>query len=251
MTKKDIVTIKAKEILASSPDGIRWADLIRRLRESFPNYAEGVITGNTFNLPTRFPDEIYKPVRGLFRLTKFKRDEDSVVKVSPVSESPQEIGKIREESFYQPFAEWLVKGVEECTAAIPLGGNRFKEKWGTPDVFGVFKCGEFDVFKLPMKIVVAEIKTDTNQLITAFGQACAYRLFADKSYLVIPKKSQPEDIDRLDSLCIIFGIGFILFDATSPAKPDFEIRVRATGHEPDTFYANEYLKLVAHDLHLL
>jgi hypothetical protein len=28
---------------------------------------------------------------------------------------------------------WLVNEVEECSAAIALGGNRFKDKWQTPD----------------------------------------------------------------------------------------------------------------------
>ena len=62
--------------------------------------------------------------------------------------------------------------------------------------------------------------------------------------------TKKEDIDRLDSLCIIFGVGLILFDATNPVSPAFQIRVRATKHEPDSFYANRYLKLIADALHL-
>ncbi len=248
MTLRDKITHKAKELLAASPDGIRFSELVNRLKEAFPGEAHGNFPGAIWNLDARFPDEIYKPSRGLFRLTQFRPDEEPVTGSGQHGES--ETDAVCEESFYQPFADWLVSDIEECTAAIALGGNRFKEKWGTPDVLGIFKNRDIDVIKLPIEIVAAEIKIDTNQLITAFGQACAYRLFAHKSYLVIPAASQKEDIDRLDSLCMIFGIGLILFDATNPAKPAFQIRVRATKHESDSFYANKYLKLVADELGL-
>ncbi len=245
MTKRERITLKAKEILATSPNGIRFSDLVRRLRESFPDEAYGNFTGSIWNLDSRFPDEIYKPSRGLFRLTKFKKEETSPVP----SVLPKDIGKVREESFYQPFAEWLVSELEECTVAIPLGGNKFKEKWGTPDIFGVFKGKNSDIIK-SLEVVVAEVKIDTNRLITTFGQSLHLQALAHKSYLVIPENAQSEDIDRLDSLCIIFGIGLILFDATDPGWPSFQIRVRAAKHEPDIYYANKYLKLVEDDINL-
>jgi hypothetical protein len=132
----------------------------------------------------------------------------------------------------------------ECTKAIPLGGKKFQDKWGTPDVIGIFKSRESDIIKVPIEIVTAEIKTDASNLITAFGQACSYKLFSNRSYLVIPKQSPEEDLGRLDSLCMIFGLGLILFDNTTPTTPEFEIRVRAAKHEPDVFYANKYLQFV-------
>src|SRR5436190_18701070 len=75
-----------------------------------------------------------------------------------------------------------------------------------------------------------------NQLITAFGQACAYKLFSHRTYLVVPRDASKEDIDRLDALCMIFGIGFILFDSSNAKSPEFAIKVRAAKHEPDSFY---------------
>jgi hypothetical protein len=65
-----------------------------------------------------------------------------------------------------------------------------------------------------------EIKTDTIGLITAFGQACSYKIFSHKSYIVVQKTSLQEDIDRLDSLSMIFGIGLILL-TTKTKKPRF------------------------------
>mgnify|MGYP001167291915 CR=1 FL=1 len=140
--------------------------------------------------------------------------------------------------------------LEECTKAVSLGGNRFGGKWGTPDVFGIFRSRESDIVKFPIEVISAEIKTNTAELITAYGQACAYKLFSHRSYLVIPQESSPEDIDRLDSLCIISGIGLILFDAARPHGPNFQIRVRAVKHEPDTFYVNQNIKQVADSLGL-
>ncbi len=150
---------------------------------------------------------------------------------------------IAEKDFYQPFAEWLVK-LGECTRANRLGGNTFKDKWFTPDVIGVRAPHERDVIKLPTDVVSAEIKIDTKTeyLIIGFGQACSYKLFSHKSYLVIPKESSKENIERLDASCRILGIGLILFNNSSPKIPDFEIRVRATRHEPDMLYLNKNLK---------
>jgi hypothetical protein len=77
-------------------------------------------------------------------------------------------------------------------------------------------------------------------LITAFGQACAYKLFSHKVYLVIPRTAG-EDISRIESLCMRFGIGLITFDL-NPSEPNFQIRTRASKSEPDYFYLNKYLK---------
>jgi len=73
MTKTERITARAREILASAPDGLRLRDLRGRLRQSFPDWPEGTIMGSIWNLHARFPDEIYKPARGHFRLTKFRK----------------------------------------------------------------------------------------------------------------------------------------------------------------------------------
>ena len=95
-----------------------------------------------------------------------------------------------------------------------MGGNKFKDKWGTPDVIGILKSRESDIIKLQTEIISAEIKVDTANLITAFGQACSYKLFSHKSYIVIPNSSSEEDIARIDGLSLIFGVGLILFNNT-------------------------------------
>ncbi len=75
MTKREKITARAKEILASAPDGLRLRELRGRLRQSFPDVPKGTIDGSIWNLHDRFPDEIYKPAWGQFRLTKFREAE--------------------------------------------------------------------------------------------------------------------------------------------------------------------------------
>jgi hypothetical protein len=48
-----------------------------------------------------------------------------------------------------------------------------------------------------------------------------------------------EDQSRLEALCMLFGVGLVLF-TLAPKKPDFQIRVRAQKFTPDMFYVNEF-----------
>jgi len=244
VTRKEKIIAKAIEILKSNPTEVRYSDLVRKIHDEFPEIPVNTIHGIVWNLDARVPNEIYKPGRGLFRHVKFKEEEIG----KEERKIPPEIEKIKEEDFYESFANWLVNELEECTKAIPIGGNRFRDKWGTPDVIGKREPRRSDIVKAPTQIVSAELKADTRDLITAFGQACSYKLFSHKSYIVIPKNSSQEDISKLDALCLIFGIGLVLFDSSNPNDPQFEIRVRPLRHEPDMFYVNKYMKLIEKEL---
>ena len=234
----------AFEILAARPDGIRYSELRRSILEKNSSFNSNTIGGATWDLDAEFPDQIYKPDRGVFRLLKFKEDVPTQPDEQTGSKKSSKVKTIKEEAFYKPFADWLVNELEECTSAIELGGNLFRDKWGTPDVVGVRESKRSDIIQFPTEIISGEIKTDSNGLITAFGQACAYKIFSHKSYIVVPNDSQIEDITRLDTLCRQFGIGLILFDNKNPLDPDFEIRARAVKHEPDMFFVNKNLKLI-------
>jgi hypothetical protein len=242
-TRTEEIKSTALKILQSNPSGIRYADLVRKIAEELPHIPVNTIHGNVWNLETRLPVEVYKPARGVFRHVVF-RDEEVIEEQKP----PAEVERIREEVFYRPFADWLVNETEECTKAIPLGRNKFKDKWGTPDVIGKRAPRASDIIKFPIEIVSAELKVDTRDLITAFGQACSYKLFSHKSYLVIPRNSPEADISRLDALCLIFGIGLVLFDSSNPNEPQFDIKVRPLKHDPDMFYVNENMKWIEDEL---
>ena len=232
---------KAFEILKENPEGSRYSELVRKIAASDGSLKTNTIHGNVWNLHEQFPTKVYKPSRGLFRLSEYRDPDTDQLKDDLVPKQPT---KIKEEDFYEPFADWLVNDVEECTKAIALGGNRFRDKWGTPDVIGKRESKRSDIIQAPVEIVSAEIKPDVSQLVTAFGQACAYCLFSHKTYLVVSNRSPDDEVARLDALSQVFGIGLILFDSQNPKDPDFTIRARPRFQQPDLFYANRYMKLI-------
>ena len=241
VSKKQIIDVLV-DLVSNVPEGIRTAEVLKQIKQRIPGLqrCHRVI----LDYAEQKDSLVYKPVRGLFRHVKYR---DHAQQEESCAQSPAE--KIVEEKFYKPFAEWL-ESMEECTEAICVGGAKFKSKWGTPDVVGVRKPRPGDVIKNSIEVVSAEVKVSTNGLITAFGQTCSYKLFSHKSYIVVPRNADKEDIDRLDSLCLIFGIGLVLFDPAAPENADFQIRVRAARHEPDMDYVNDSIKLIAKELHL-
>ena len=234
MAKLSIKEIREAAVaeVRSRPEGIRHRELVARIAAMSPETPANTILGSVWDLHVRFPSQITKPARGLF---KWKTDE------TPTTEQAEEAGKlkVREEEFYEPFAEFLRNELDECTNAVALGGSVLKSKWGTPDVIGVYKPLARDLLKFYPEIVAAEIKVEPGQPVTAFGQAVAYRLFAAKTYLVEPKSMDPEDLSRVEALCMLFGIGLILLDP-DPKRPGFDIRMRAQRFSPDMFYVNQF-----------
>jgi hypothetical protein len=227
----------AKKIIADNPGGIRYIALVQRILTENPDTPKKTIFGSVWNLATRFPSEIAKPSRGLFM-------PSTAVGVSATATSHvQSAVNVREEDFYQPFADYLMSELDEATVAISLGGAGLQKKWGTPDVIGVYKALASHRIKFDPEIISAEIKIDPQQPVVAFGQAAAYRLFSAKSYIVMPNTISEEEYSRLEALCILFGIGLVLFD-TKPEEPDFKIRVRAQRYPPDMFYVNEFAERI-------
>lgn len=248
LTQREKIIKKAKEILKKSPEGIRYSELVNKIHQEYPEIKIKVIQWNVFDLHKKFK-EIIKPERGVFILAKYLKERVE----KGIKEAEEKIKKVekiiqKEENFYQPFADCLVNELEEADNALPLGKNKFKDKWGTPDVIGVYRFSEADPIRPLPQIISAEIKIDTTSLITAFGQACAYKLFSHKVYLVVPDSSDKIDIGRLESLCLSFGIGLIIFNKNNPENPDFSILVRAIKSEPDYFYVNKYLKLLGEEI---
>ncbi len=247
-TRREKIVEKALELLGGNPDGLRYSALVKEISKTMPEVPVNTIHGTVWDLEIQQSAKIYKPSRGLYRLTKYKPDDSGAMPSEPVAPKPKQAAAVKEEAFYGPFADWLVNELEDCTKAIALGGNKFKDKWGTPDVVGKNESKRSDIIQGPIEIVSAEIKTDANQLITAFGQTCSYRLFSHKVYLVIPRNAPQDDIARLDSLCMVFGIGLILFNPESVENPEFDIRVRAIRHDPDMYYVNKNMKLIEKEL---
>ena len=245
-----IIISAVNEILSKAPQGLQYGDLAKQLINRFDGTDIGDWikpgSGKLNNAISKYISEpnstVYKPAKGIYRHKQFQENAET----TQLPQSPSE--KILESAFYQPFADYLVNRLEECTTAIPVGGAALGDKWGTPDVIGVRKPLFDDIIKSEIEIVSAEIKTSGYGLITAFGQACSYKLFSHKSYVVVPANAPLVDIDRLDSLCLIFGIGLILFDSDAPQAPNFQIKTRAAKHDPDMFYVNEKIRSIGDKL---
>lgn len=245
MTSTEKVIQKAIALVDATPTGKRYSELVKEISATYPDIPVNTVHGALHRFRSELPDSVYQPTRGLYRSVKY-RDEGDEQEAEVTKKLKRE--KIREEDFYDAFGDWLINELEECTKSISVGGNRFKDKWGTPDVVGVREARRSDIIKPPTEIVSAEMKLDPNNLITAFGQACSYRLFSHKSYIVVPDNSSEDDIARLDALSRIFGIGLVIFDPLNPKNPNFRIRSRAAREEPDMFYVNKNLKLIEDQL---
>ncbi len=235
-TKRQQIEAAALAILEQHPHGVGYAELKSLIQQAHPGaFNAHTVDGTIWNLDRKYPDRVAKPERGLFILQQFRET------AGPGGDDRNRGVKPAEEVFYQPLAHWL-ETMEEVTRAIALGGNAFQDKWGTPDVIGVRESRRSDIIQMPTEIVSAEIKTDAKELITAFGQACAYQVFSHKVWLVIPASSK--DIPRVDSLCQIFGLGLVTFDVASANDPNFQMRERPLKHDPDWFYVNQHLKVI-------
>ncbi len=220
------------QIIAENPGGIRYGDIIKKIGGAHPETPTNTIHGSVWDLATRFPEKVVKPSRGLFK----PAGADGAVEQIPVVPS-----KVKEEDFYEPFAEYLKNDLDEVTTVASLGGSALKSKWGTPDVVGVYKSLASNLIKFQPEIVAAEVKVDPQAPVVAFGQAVSYRLFAAKCYVVMPNTISDEDQSRLEALCMLFGIGLVMF-TPDPKSPDFSIRVRAQRYSPDMFYVNEFAR---------
>jgi hypothetical protein len=175
--------------------------------QNLPEASSKAIEGAIWNLDTLFPNEISKPERGLFKPAESSGNE---VKEIGSTEQVTAAGiKIQESDFYEPFAEYL-KELDDVVVAVPLGGASLKSKFGTPDVIRIYAPLIGDLIKFPLEIVSAEIKIDPQAPVVAFGQAVAYRLFSTKTYIAMPTTLTEEDKQRLESLCMLFGVGLVL-----------------------------------------
>ena len=197
-TTKEKIIAQSIRALELSPFGLRFAEIERYVQTHLdPSIKQINIPANLVKLVEFSGGKITKVDKGYYQLTtNFGIAAQQEILPLPLNK------KITEQDFYQPFANWLVTELDDCTKAEVVGGTTFGDKWATPDVIGVLKSKPSDIFKFEHEIVAAELKISGGEsLITALGQACSYRLFAHRSYIVVPKQANKSDLGRLDSLC--------------------------------------------------
>jgi len=73
---KDTVTgriyIDIFRLLEENPEGIRWTDLNKALEAADSSRHPKTVNGCVWKLIEKYPDEVYKPSKGVFKLTKYK-----------------------------------------------------------------------------------------------------------------------------------------------------------------------------------
>lgn len=63
---------KAFELLDQHPEGLRWSELLAAIKESDQTFHPKTVNGCVWKLVEKFPDKVYKPSKGLFKLVKYK-----------------------------------------------------------------------------------------------------------------------------------------------------------------------------------
>lgn len=66
------INAKALELLQQHPEGLRWSELLVGIKESDHTFHPKTVNGCVWKLVEKFPDKVYKPSKGLFRLLKYK-----------------------------------------------------------------------------------------------------------------------------------------------------------------------------------
>ncbi|MEJ2648051.1 MAG: hypothetical protein P8016_06545 [Sedimentisphaerales bacterium] len=66
------IDAKAFELLEKHPEGLCWSELLSKIKASGPAFHPKTINGCVWKLVEKFPDKVYKPSKGLFRLLKYK-----------------------------------------------------------------------------------------------------------------------------------------------------------------------------------
>ncbi len=66
------INARALELLERYPAGLRWSELLEKIKQSDPGFHPKTVNGCVWKLVEKFPDRVYKPSRGVFRLTRYR-----------------------------------------------------------------------------------------------------------------------------------------------------------------------------------
>ena len=62
----------AIDLLEKYPEALRWSELLSKIEESNPTFHPKTVNGCVWKLVEKYPEKVYKPSKGIFRLLKFK-----------------------------------------------------------------------------------------------------------------------------------------------------------------------------------
>ncbi len=243
INQKDRLYEIAVSIVNEHPQGIRHKDL---LQKAFPILDQEGFKPNKDSLASWLsaladnrPNDVTKPSRGLFIPAATEIDLDIV----PNGQSGTSSSAVIESDYYDALRDFLINELNECIYAESIGAMRGGGRWGNPDVVGINKPKAGHVFRFSWELITAELKTNSSEVSTAFGQASSYNLFSHKVYVAIPKETSQKDLDRLLAQCHLAGMGVLVFTLDT-VDPSFEVMLRARASNPDMFYVNQFADLI-------
>ena len=116
--------------LGESREGVRCAELVRAVLDTDPELKVATIRANVWNLHEVYPDEVYKPSRGLFRLTQFRDEDTDSPRAELVSKPHKEIQN--DEELVKAIIGQIKDGVppwrrpwSESTKTVVVGAMRY------------------------------------------------------------------------------------------------------------------------------
>ena len=62
----------AIDLLDNHPEGLRWSELLSKIKESDPTFHPKTVNGCVWKLVEKYPEKVYKPSKDLFRLVRYK-----------------------------------------------------------------------------------------------------------------------------------------------------------------------------------
>lgn len=61
-------------LLDANPEGLRWSDLLKKIKEEDSSFHPKTVNGCVWKLVEKYPEKVYKPSKGLFRLVKYREN---------------------------------------------------------------------------------------------------------------------------------------------------------------------------------
>jgi len=99
---RDRIHKLALNLLTNHPDGLHYGQLAKQVIDADASFKQNTVNGAVWNLDQVFPENVYKPSRGLFRLIEFRDAETDQLKPELLPRAPS---KVLEEHFYAAFAD--------------------------------------------------------------------------------------------------------------------------------------------------
>lgn len=64
------------DLLEQYPAGLRWSELLSKIKALDSSFHPKTVNGSIWKFISKYPDKVYKPSRGVFRLLKYKSVKD-------------------------------------------------------------------------------------------------------------------------------------------------------------------------------